>query len=179
MSFKFDIKKAIHLILYILNSHGGSLEPLRIFQIIYLADLRYLKRYGGLISGDLYVAFKNGPAPLQMYLIYKQISDIRLDTSDAIYCRNFLGYTNENKIKTLKPNSSNLLNASEVECLFEVIQEVKKLDKNQLESIILKNSNFNNLVNNDISLNELALLSGASEEMLLQIEQSYNNEIFL
>jgi len=78
-NFKLDIEKSVHATLLVLNELGGTTDFHKVFKILYFADQKHLARYGRPVTGDSYVAMKNGPVPSNIYDIFKAIK------SDSIF----------------------------------------------------------------------------------------------
>ena len=57
-----DIVK-VQLVRYILDTLGERCDQLKLVKLIALADIYKLRLDGETITGDTYVALKNGPAP--------------------------------------------------------------------------------------------------------------------
>lgn len=113
----FDGRVAIEAILYLA---GKSARPAsyRLAKLFYFADRLHLERCGRLICGDVYVAMKQGPAPLRVYtlLLAAQIGQAGADEqaafSVAANC-------------TVTPHRSadpDWLSVSERECLDEALR---------------------------------------------------------
>lgn len=59
------------MILFFLEKNGGSIQVLKLMKLIWISDRYYFLNFGNLISGDGYVAMKNGPVPSLAYNIVK------------------------------------------------------------------------------------------------------------
>jgi uncharacterized phage-associated protein len=65
-----DIRKAIEAIVYVSHKNG---DLFHVVKILYYADKFHLAGYGRLITGDYYVAMKDGPVPSAAYDIIKAV----------------------------------------------------------------------------------------------------------
>jgi uncharacterized phage-associated protein len=72
MSYILEKDKSIAVILFILNALEHS-DIHKLCKIIYFADQKHLARYGRPITGDWYVAMKDGPVPTCWSLNANQI----------------------------------------------------------------------------------------------------------
>jgi uncharacterized phage-associated protein len=64
-------RKQIESIIYVAN-RAKNPTVLKVFNLLYLADLEHLSRYGRFITDDRYVAMENGPVPAKMYDLTKE-----------------------------------------------------------------------------------------------------------
>ena len=71
--FRFDLNKSINAALFVLNEMGGICDFHKVFKTLYFADKNHLSKFGRPITGDWYVAMKNGPVPSNLYDIFKAI----------------------------------------------------------------------------------------------------------
>ncbi len=177
MSFRFSHIKGINITLFALHSMGKVAEPSRLFLLFYLADLKHLANYGTLITGDRYVAMKYGPAPSQILAICQQIKS---DTE-----------ANENKFKKMSPLAINeqhqivardtynikYLQATEVECIFEILHLYKNASQEMLSHITMGKAWANADINGEISIAEMAMESSATPAMLARIERNCTEEM--
>jgi hypothetical protein len=177
MPFVFDVNKATHALLFLISSLGGKVDVYNLAAILYLADVKYLSKYGTLILGETYVAFKGGPMPFHFFCIYMQLKDannftiLRYNLSDYFI-------VNDNEIISLTNYDGDYLSENEVAVLFETIQENKNIEWYEL---ILKAQNAawqDTGVSSEIPLSKVAASSGASKEMLAFIEKNIQNELY-
>lgn len=71
IEFVFDNQKTIEVILYIANRRPDP--TIRdIVKLIYLADKTSLENYGRFVTGDRYVAMRQGPVPSNTYDLLKE-----------------------------------------------------------------------------------------------------------
>lgn len=68
----FNFEKSMQVILYISNRLKRT-DFHKIFKILYFADQAHLSEYGRPISGDVYIAMKDGPVPTKIYDIFKAV----------------------------------------------------------------------------------------------------------
>ena len=175
MSFRYERKKAIQVILFLLHSLGKRADPLKLFSLLYLADLKHLAKYGLLITGDIYIAMKNGPAPFHILSIYQQLRQDSI-TKSSDYKKELIYAHNDEQLVALVNYNTKHLSESEVECLFETLQEHKSKSLKLLSVAVTKQGWKNADVNGNIYLADMAIEAGATAEMMRYIEISYKNE---
>ncbi len=175
MALRFDTKKAVNVVLFILNSLGGKADPFRLFAILYTADLKHLSRFDCLILEDTYVAMKNGPVPFNVYSMYLQLGwDIQAGNTD-VNLKEYFYLNEQNFIVSIARYDDIYISQSEAACLFDAIRENKNESFDALSkttrSLAWREANRNG----EISLLSMAKESGASEELLQYISNSLNN----
>lgn len=77
----FDLEKSLQALLYIASKIDG-VGTLQLFKILYFADRDHVSEYGRTITGDTYIAMKNGPVPSNIFDVIKVV---RGDSSSIIY----------------------------------------------------------------------------------------------
>src|SRR4051812_28706913 len=127
MPFRFDHKKAIHVILFVLHSLGKYVEPSKLFVILYLADIKHLGRHGVFITGDTYIAMKYGPAPLNILGIYQQLKEEKAQKDHYDKAKEYIGINDACQLFALSSYNAFYLSGSEVECLFETMHQYKSM----------------------------------------------------
>jgi len=73
VQFEFDYEKTVAAALYIVSKNLPELTMAKLFKLLYLADKDHLVRYGRPITGDSYVAMKDGPVPSNLYDLFKEM----------------------------------------------------------------------------------------------------------
>lgn len=68
----FNLEKSLHSILYVADKLQRK-DFHKIFKIIYFADREHLSKYGRTITGDVYIAMKDGPVPSNISDIFKAV----------------------------------------------------------------------------------------------------------
>jgi uncharacterized phage-associated protein len=172
VTFSLDKDKSVAVILFILNTLGHA-DIHKLCKIIYFADQKHLSRYGKPITGDWYVAMKDGPVPSNIY------DFIKIVRGDSYYVDPFLQEVFEIKHSYMavpkQPADINELSESELVCLNESIQENRDLpydilvNKSHDEAYLKANKN------NKIAFEDIALCGGANEEMLKYITATVEN----
>lgn len=76
MKFQFDEEKAIAAVLYIVKKIDEQHEKAdfhKIFKILYFAESKHLATWGRPITGDYFIAMRDGPVPSAIYDIFKSV----------------------------------------------------------------------------------------------------------
>ena len=68
----FNLEKSLQVILYVANNLQRK-DFHKIFKVIYFADREHLSEYGRTITGDTYIAMKDGPVPSKIDDIFKAV----------------------------------------------------------------------------------------------------------
>ena len=177
MNNKFNInkEKTIHSILFVLDSLGGKCDFHKIFKILYFADQKHLALYGTQITGDNYIAMKDGPVPSKTYDMFKSVRGDSWGSRNHDYDDFFEIDSHYFAIQKRKADFDEL-SESEVECLQSSIEENKHLDFNELSdkshSIAWTNTNRDN----EMNLIDIAVEGGANEEMKKYILLNLENQ---
>lgn len=132
MAMNFEVKKSIHLLLFILQSLGGKANPIRVFLMFYFADLRYLKTYGKLGFGSFYLAMRHGPVPYNIFWLFLELNS-RLEGSAGPRLKNYFEMADDGELKAVLRYESDYLTMTEVNNLFSVLQQYKGLSIEELQ----------------------------------------------
>ena len=71
--FEFDPEKTVAAALYIVSKNLPELTMGKLFKLLFLADKDHLVRLGRPVTGDTYVAMKDGPVPSNLYDLFKEV----------------------------------------------------------------------------------------------------------
>lgn len=124
--FKFNGKKAIEGILWLIQRDPGHVGIYKVVKAFFFGDLYHLNKYGRPIAGDHYVAMQYGPVPSDTYNL------IRRDAfTVAQYPEVFFEQKNNNLIGKRAPNLD-LLSESDLEALEYGWNKVKDLTFDQV-----------------------------------------------
>lgn len=128
MSSEFDIRKAIEAIVYV--SHRTH-NLFRIMKILYFADKFHLQEYGRLITGDRYIAMRDGPVPSEAYEIIRYVRGdgiVELDASTKAAIK----VERRVNVKPLRQPDLDRLSESDVECLKRAVAQYAKMSYDDL-----------------------------------------------
>ena len=73
VQFEFDYEKTVAAALYIVSKNLPELTMAKLFKLLYFSDKDHLVRHGRTITGDRYVAMKDGPVPSSLYDLFKEM----------------------------------------------------------------------------------------------------------
>jgi uncharacterized phage-associated protein len=169
IEYSIDKNKSISVVLFILKSLG-KIDIHKLFKIIYFADQKHLVKYGRPITGDCYIAMKDGPVPSNIYDFVKIVRgesvyhDEQLNSKFEVIKHFYLNPLTEPDLTELSK--------SNIECLEESIKENKGLSYKQLveksHDAAYNKADRNNL----ISFEDIAMTAGANDEMLKYITET-------
>lgn len=131
----FEKETTVNAILYILQKLGGRKDIHGISKILFFADMSHLAKWGRLITGDVYIAMKNGPVPSKVYDIFKYLrgdsyfSGIKDDVKGA------LKMVNNHIVEAISAPDMDYLSDSDVECLDTAIEKCKGLSMGELTAL--------------------------------------------
>jgi uncharacterized phage-associated protein len=125
--FEFQPEKALAVAAYLASRTGETMYT--ILKMVYLADRCHLERYGRPITGDNFIAMKEGACPSR---IYDSMKVLRGEHNNN-YLPNSEKYlevdptTYDVSVKNMP--SLDVLSASDIECLDEVVSILKRLGR--------------------------------------------------
>lgn len=130
----FDSEKALETILYITN-HCPIKDIYHIVKIQFFADRKHLERNGRFITGDSYIAMKNGPVASNAYNFLKVArgEDVYIPPEMANTIRKALTVKDFNVIANRQANCD-YLSKSDIDCLDEAIAENGTLSFTELNN---------------------------------------------
>ena len=117
MRTQFDAEKAVEAILYIANRLESPTFH-TISKVFYFADKEHITRYGRFITGDDYVAMKNGPVPSATYDILKYVRGDRT-IGHAEHARSLFSINHRYYVATSRDADLDEFSDSDLECLNE------------------------------------------------------------
>ena len=139
---RFKEQKALAAILYVahklLNNTAEKRADLyKLQKILYFADKEHMANYGRPMTGDFYVAMKDGPVPSRTYDMLKQIR------GDGCYCStpDFINKLNESisfigniTVNPKKHADTDKLSESDIEAIDNATELLKDLTFNQIKA---------------------------------------------
>lgn len=175
VQFEVDIEKSIQATLYILKQVGGTCDFHKVFKVLYFADQKHLARFGRPVTGDNYVAMKNGPVPSNIYDILKSIRSKSVFSSYAQQYAAFFDVKFSHYVIAKQQPDIEFLSETDIDCINEALQENKDLDFLQLTDKSHDEA-YNKAVRDDyIPMLEIAKVGGANEAMLNYIQLNSDN----
>ncbi|MDR2148525.1 MAG: SocA family protein [Tannerella sp.] len=161
----FDLEKSIQAILFIANRLERK-DFHKIFKILYFADREHLSQYGRTITGDTYVAMKDGPVPSKIDDIFKAV---RGDSFFTEYAGEYHKYFNVHNWYFIHPNmDANLdcLSESDVEMLTGSLKKYGSLSWDEIREKSHDYAWRATPSNGQISLEDILRESGDSEDYI-------------
>jgi len=71
LTFRFDIKKSIAAVAFLMKREGGDLDMFLGLKMLYLADKQALTSWGKTITGDSFVSMPKGPVLSEVYDLFR------------------------------------------------------------------------------------------------------------
>lgn len=173
--FKIDIEKSINATLFILKNLGGTCDFHKVFKILYFSDQKHIARYGRPVTGDWYVAMRNGPVPSNIYDILKAIKSDSLFNGSAKYYQEFF-QAKSHYVNAKKEPDLDFLSETDIEVLNESLQENKGLNFAQLTNKSHDSAYENAQPDDAISFRHMAIAGGANEAILKYIDTNIENQ---
>lgn len=128
----FDDEKALESLLYITNRCKIK-DIYHILKIQFFADCKHLERNGRFITGDYYVAMKNGPVAGNAYNFLKVARGENVYIPESIIGKIKQAFTvNGYQVQPLREADTDYLSISDMKCLDESISENSGLSFKEL-----------------------------------------------
>jgi uncharacterized phage-associated protein len=129
--FKFDPQKTLEVLLYIAHNSNDMYNALK---VLYFADNNHLEKYGRLISGESYVAMKEGPVPSGAYDIIKTVRGDAIFQLTGLHLEDAFHMDGNFIVPHRKPNME-LISESDIECLNAAIEKYGHMPFGQLKQL--------------------------------------------
>lgn len=165
---KFEQKKLIEVVLYILNKTDG-IDYYRLFKILYLSERNHLANWGNKIIMDKFVAMDKGPVPTELYDLVRNkklgSEDFQKMFNDAISHSSTIKY----ELKANRKADEDYLSESEKEELDKIIPIIQNESfgkiKEESHDKAWNNAYHKSKYNRFLKPSEMAEVAGASKEM--------------
>lgn len=128
----FDSKKAIQLLVYLIQYRGGMTEVNMALAIVWLSDRRHYRQYGISITGDHYIATEHGIFPAT---VYRMIRNSVFSPGIKAYYDQHLNMVQQDILKAMKHFDNKILSTGEIKCTREICEAVSKLAKEEITAI--------------------------------------------
>lgn len=122
---EFEVQKAVAAVGYLVEH--ATPEMYTVMKMMYIADKMHLERFGRFISGDSYVAMKQGPVPSATYNMIKHVRG-EGGLEEFACAKAYLGYKDHCIQLRARPDYDEL-SASDIECLQEVARAYSTVGK--------------------------------------------------
>lgn len=172
MNIEQETAKILAPCLYVLNK-TGKISKHHLSKILYFADKSHIAKYGRMLTGQKYIAMKDGPVPSQLYDFIKfaeGISDGFFQTAHVQYVPQFIGFAPRYYVFAKLPAEMQFLSVSAVQALDESILA------NKDASFEVRRDNSHDSAwqeawerpgkNKEISIIEIAKSAGANAAMI-------------
>lgn len=122
MQLRFDIRKTIAAVAFLMDHEGGHLDMFLGLKMLYLADKESLVRWGKTITGDSFVSLPKGPVLSEVYNLFKGVAPKEHQREwDAFFSERV-----NHSIHLLQPVQVGLLSEREMERLEEARTQINK-----------------------------------------------------
>jgi uncharacterized phage-associated protein len=154
-----DEPKALNAMLYVLGKlDEAQRDMLKVFKILWFADLSHMKEYGRFITEDDYIKMDKGPVPSRLYEILKRIRN-----NDPFYekYKQYMTVINYKFVNPLIEADLDYLSMSDIEELNKSVCENKNLTSEQLSDkshgVAWDNSHLGYSIRTDRILDEIGM----------------------
>lgn len=176
MKFQFNEEKAIAAILHISNNlkvRGKKIGLHKIFKILYFADREHLATWGRPITGDYFVAMKDGPVPSAIYDIFKSIRGDNFFVPKDTYIQYF--DISSHWVTPKQEANLDVLSATDIEFINDSIEDNADLSFKELVGKSHGRAWETAIKNQKISYQRMAQEAGANSEMIAYIRTNAEN----
>ncbi|MBL7719789.1 MAG: SocA family protein [Flavipsychrobacter sp.] len=160
-----------------LKSLGGSAPVRYLFALCYHADQEHLARYGCPITGDRYLAARNGALPMELHTYYQEFRKSRSWKKSPVLFAEYFRAEETGILHAVAEYNEQLISPTEAACLFEIIHGQKNRDPELFIATTRDTAWEMADEENFISLQEMARAAAATDEMLRYIDNSIHNEM--
>ena len=174
--FTYNEQKAVAAVLLVVNALS-SIDRHKLAKILFFADQKHLATYGRTVTSDFYCAMEAGPVPSHIYDSIKHIAKERNFCID----NGLEGKIEVNgwNITPLEKTDIDQLSCSDVECLFESINENSKLTFGELVDKSHGTAWKSVSENQPIPFTQIAIEASAPEEIMELIKMNIEAEELL
>lgn len=129
----FNYKKSIQSLNFFAVKGGGTINKMKAIKLIWLADRLHLRKYGRLITGDIYFALPFGPVP-STTRDFLEDSPF-LTEIEVSYCNEFLTKQDKFNYGSLKDPEIKVFSQTDTDALEIVFLKYNDLDHFQLSEL--------------------------------------------
>lgn len=166
----FKTEKAINSVLYIAKNLKRK-DFHKIFKILYFSDRNHLSKYTRTITGDTYIAMKDGPVPSNIYDIFKAMRGDGFFAKNVEQFKEYFKVVNHNFIEPLKEADLDYLSQSDKE---ELDNSLKLYGDLSWDEIREKSHDYawrNTAPDYPITIDNLLLEQGEEQEYITFVKQ--------
>lgn len=173
MKAVFKKTETINAVLYILKRLGGSSDIHKVSKILYFADRNHLAKWGRLITGDSYIAMKNGPVPSKVYDVFKYLRGDSYFSYMKDDVRKFLRMVNNKTVESIAEPDMDYLSESDVECLDESIELCRNMGFSELTKFSHGSAWCGTMLDRKISYGDMLREAGQTEGYINYIDDQF------
>ena len=175
----FDKGTTINAILYILQKLGGRYDIHGVSKILFFADMAHLAEWGKLITGDVYIAMKNGPVPSKIYDLFKYLRGDSYFGGVNDVAENCMRMVNRYTVESLKAPDMDYLSESNIECLDRSIAKCSALSLGELTALYHGRAYSNTSRDREISYKDMLREAGCTEGYIDYVADTFNTHYTL
>ena len=180
----FKEQKALSAILYVAQelidkTPEKRADLYKLQKVLYFADKNHIAKYGRSITGDFYVAMKDGPVPSKTYDMLKHVrgNGNYCSSPDFITSLNMSMSFEENiTIIPHKPPNIDDLSISDIEAIDAAINLLKMLNFGQIKKLSHDSAYNDADESNNIPLESVAKAGGADEQIIAHLRTWIENQ---
>lgn len=152
---KFDQRKALHALLFVVTHLSKPANVYNVLKCVYYADRKHLQEYGRQIYGETFYALEHGPVPSAAYEIVKYASgrakwDLRFPEAIELLEVNDIYLSARGAVDT------DLLSRSDMACLLDAARKYGRMSFGRLKKLSHQGKAFENAgPNGEMKLSDL------------------------
>jgi uncharacterized phage-associated protein len=164
----FHEVKALNAVLYIANRLKRK-DFHKIFKILYFSDREHLTEYGRSITGDIYIAMRDGPVPSGIYDIFKSVRGDGFYKDNGHFSAHFS--VDDRIINPRHEADLDELSASDIECMDHSLSLYGNLSWRKIREKSHDYAWSSTTINRPISCRDILKEQGASDEFIDYVEE--------
>lgn len=175
-AFLFNMDTAIHAVLYILDElkkREIATDFIKIFKILYFADRQHLLKYGRTITGDDYIAMRQGPVPSVIYDIFKALRDGPNPYVQVPLLDDYFKVFDNHFVEPLQCCDLDYLSQTDIEELNDSINKYAEVDSKNLSKMSHGSAWKNTYEDSPMSFAEILKEIGADIEYVKYVQNNF------
>lgn len=168
MTVQADTARILAPCLYILN-RTGKISKHHLSKILYFADKAHIAKYGRSLTGDRYIAMKNGPVPSRIYDFIKYIegiSSVTFLTDHIQYISAFIGFQLQYYVFAKKEADMDFLSVSAIKALDESLATYRNKSFSERTDLSHDEAWKTTGLNKEIFIIDITKAAGANSAMI-------------
>lgn len=130
----FNYKKATQALNYLVEANGGILNKMKAIKFIWLADRLHIRKYGRMITSDVYFALPFGPVASTTRNIL-ELNEIFLTKVEFDYCSEFIENSDKYNFSSHKEPNLKVFSKTDIETLKIVLNQYNSLTEFELSDL--------------------------------------------